>query len=405
MNYKFPIITHIDQIKPAIAGRDEFKICERDDVLVVNYFVNFADTFPEVKGENAELYALRRECRGIIFSAKTGKLLARRYGKFFNLNERDETRHERIDFTQPHIILEKLDGSMITPFYSQGKMRLGTKMGYTDVAAPVEAWLENHPHYKNWMLFCMGDEDDVRHTPIFEWCSRKQRIVIDHPVDRLVLTAIRVNKTGEYLPYSALQAAERQGIEIVRALPGSIQNIQTFVEETKALKDMEGYVVRFDDGLMVKVKAEDYLRIHSTKEMVNWEKDVIAMILSEKADDQKAFMLEDDRRSVEQFEVALHAGIAATAERLKWLVIEGRDNFNGSKKKFAIEMVNNHPAQQEQALLFKIWDKGEDSAFEVVKKYIATQTGSQSKVDAVRSLFGGAKWWDFRNSGPIDLDS
>jgi hypothetical protein len=33
----------------------------------------------------------RRECRGIIFHAETGALLARRYHKFFNVNELDET--------------------------------------------------------------------------------------------------------------------------------------------------------------------------------------------------------------------------------------------------------------------------------------------------------------------------
>jgi RNA ligase len=403
MNYKFPVITHIDQVRAAIAGRDEFKIAEKDDYLVVNYFVNFADTFPAVEGENAELFALRRECRGLIFSAATGEVLARRYHKFFNLDERDETRHERIDFNRPHVILEKLDGSMITPFYSNDKLRWGTKMGYTDVAAPVEDWIKSNPHYERWAMWVMAEGKHAK-TPIFEWCSRKQRIVIDHPVDRLVLTAIRDNATGEYLPYDKLQVSATHGIEVVRALPGNAQNILKLVDEARGLKDMEGYVIRFDNGMMLKIKADDYCRIHSTKEMVNWEKDVIAMILNEKADDQKAFMLEDDRKSVEQFEVALHAGIAATAERLKWLVIEGRDNFNGSKKRFAIEMVNNHPVAMEKALLFKIWDKGEDAAFEVVKELIASQTGSQSKVDAVRPLFGNVKWWDFRNSGPIDLD-
>jgi hypothetical protein len=50
------------------------------------------------------------ECRGIVFSPE-GKILSRRYHKFFNLEEKGYL--SKIDFSQPHIILEKLDGSMV----------------------------------------------------------------------------------------------------------------------------------------------------------------------------------------------------------------------------------------------------------------------------------------------------
>ena len=52
--------------------------------------------------------------------------------KFFNVNEREETLIQHIDFSQPHLILEKLDGSMITPFEVDSRIRWGTKMGLTD---------------------------------------------------------------------------------------------------------------------------------------------------------------------------------------------------------------------------------------------------------------------------------
>ena len=115
MRYQFPIIQHLDDVRPAIEGRDEFIIAERDWGYVVNYMVVMADTFPEVKtaGGSAAMReeatrhkAIRRECRGLLFH-KDGTIMARRLHKFFNINERDETQFYEIDFDQPHVILEK----------------------------------------------------------------------------------------------------------------------------------------------------------------------------------------------------------------------------------------------------------------------------------------------------------
>jgi RNA ligase len=401
MNYKFPHITHIDDVLPAIEGRDEFKISRKDDYLVVNYHVNFHDTFPEVKGEDAELLALRRECRGIIFSAATGKILRRVFHKFFNVQEREEMLISKIDFSQPHIVLAKLDGSMISPFVSQGKIRFGTKMGVTDVSAPAEAFAYRHAGIMALAEHCLKNGL----TPIFEWTSPLQRIVIDYKESNLTLTAVRDMVTGTYLTYPAMQnLANQYGVDIVSAYE-SIKDIDAFIEHTRALKDEEGYVFRFGTGHMGKIKADDYCAAHSVKERLTWEKDVIAMILNEKADDVKAFMTEEDRKMVEQFEEALYARLHDTAERLKWMVIEAKDNLNGSKKKFAIEVVNIHPFVMERSLLFKMFDKGEDQAFQIVKEYILSQTGSQSKVDAIRSMIGGLNWWDFRTAGSVDLDA
>jgi len=48
--------------------------------------------------------------------------------------------------------------------------------------------------YQQFAKWCIEN----RLTPIFEWCSRKQRIVIDYPEDKLVLLAVRENMSGKY---------------------------------------------------------------------------------------------------------------------------------------------------------------------------------------------------------------
>jgi RNA ligase len=193
MKYDFPVIDHLDDVRPAIAGRDEFIIAERDWGYVVNYMVAMTDTFPAIE---SKLDSIRRECRGLLFH-KDGRIMSRRLHKFFNVNERDETQFHGIDWNHPHVILEKLDGSMITPVVTDAGLRWGTKMGITDVGMGAELFVAENPQYQELAQWCI----DNGKTPIFEWTSRKQRIVIDYEEDNLVLIAVRDNITGEYLPY------------------------------------------------------------------------------------------------------------------------------------------------------------------------------------------------------------
>lgn len=182
MKYKFPHLNHIDEVKSAIDGVEGFIVAERDWGTVINYVQMGNQTFPEVIDVPT---AIRRECRGLIFD-KNGFLVSRPLHKFFNLGERTETLVENVDISQPHVILEKLDGSMIRPFPTADGYRLGTKMGITDVAMQAELWLADNDNYDEFIQLHL----DRGQTPIFEWCSRKQRIVIDYPQDRLVLIEI-----------------------------------------------------------------------------------------------------------------------------------------------------------------------------------------------------------------------
>ena len=91
MIYQFPKINNISDILPAIAGKEEFIIADRPGFKVVNYLVQFENTFenPMDEGisEQEKLYrTIRRECRGIIFDEITGDIIRRPFNKFFNLN-------------------------------------------------------------------------------------------------------------------------------------------------------------------------------------------------------------------------------------------------------------------------------------------------------------------------------
>jgi RNA ligase len=261
MNYEFPTIRNISDVLPAIEGRDEFVVAVKEGYTVINYNVMMADTFPDVLDssdlranhdhyEIENLHArLRRECRGIIFDTATGDIIRRPFHKFFNANEREETQDHAVDLSQSHAILEKLDGSMIAPFIVNDQLIWGTKMGATEVAEPVEDFVLFNENYSQFARFIIRRG----YTPIFEWCSRKQRIVLDYKEDQLILTAIRDLTTGRYMSLDLVtNTADLYFIPTVRTFEPQ-SDMKSFIEYVRLLEDREGFVVRFSDGHMLKL--------------------------------------------------------------------------------------------------------------------------------------------------------
>lgn len=392
MFYKFPHITSINQVYDAIRGCDEFIVAERDGFLVINYLVNYAETFPTPNTKDPVLnehYAIRRECRGLIFNMK-GKVIARRMHKFFNIGEKLETHLDKIDFSQPHMLLDKLDGSMITPFLVHDELRWGTKMGITDVAAPVEEFVSAKPDYIRFAWEMIGEN----RTPSFEWCSRKQRIVIDYKVDNLVLLELRHNITGEHASYDEMiELTNTHNLPLVKAYAGNAKNMEALMAELEDAEGIEGYVIRFENGHKFKVKGQWYLDLHRAKSAMERENGILRLILKNDLDDIKAQLPTEDRVHVEAYETAVVKAMEEIADRLKWEVIAWVDNHGDGQKKFAVDFVNNDKsgfAKNERGLLFKI-KEGKDP-LEAVLEAVSSSLGTQTKVDSIRNLIGGAKW-------------
>lgn len=360
MNYEFPYIKNISDVLPAIANHPEIAVAEKDGYTVINYNVIMADTFPPIKvaGGSAKMRAerelhnkLRRECRGIIFDSVTGEILRRPFHKFFNVNERDETQADRVDLSQPHVILDKLDGSMIAPFIVNGQMIWGTKMGATDVAKPVEEFVANNPKYEQ---FARGL---ILHgmTPIFEWCSRKQRIVLDYQEDQLILTAIRQMRGGKYYTHEALTAqAEIYDIPVVRAFAHGKFGMSDFIKYVATLQDTEGFVVRFEDGHMTKLKCDWYVAIHKAKEKILHDRNIVEIILDEKLDDVKSHLPAEDRDRLTQFECDFNAKVLQIAGYIE-VAIKFVQSKRIDRKTFALEHAQNFDGYF-RPIIFKNFD-------------------------------------------------
>lgn len=78
-NSHFAPISNISEIKKAINGDRKFLFKQVGDFTFVCYKIYDSTTFPDPASakspEEALLFKLRREARGLVFDTKTGKLL------------------------------------------------------------------------------------------------------------------------------------------------------------------------------------------------------------------------------------------------------------------------------------------------------------------------------------------
>lgn len=359
-------ISHIDDVLPFVRDRKDFVIADKGDYKVIDYVFAGEDTFD---------HPARIECRGIKF-APNGSVLARPLHKFRNVGETPELQPHVLDFRQPHIIMDKLDGSMIHPAIVGGEVVFMTRMGRTDVARKAERHLDDR--LADWC------RKMAKHgtTPIFEWTAPDNRIVVRYDESSLTLLAVRENVSGEYLAHSEIADL---GIPAVKTHSPRHTSAADFLAYARAIQGAEGFVVRFDNGLWVKVKGDDYVLKHKAKDSILQEKNILALVLNGGLDDVLPLLDEPDAKAAREYAENVECGIAVTAN---WLWERVANTEDMTQKDFAINFVPKlDPLYRPAAFQVRAGQAPHD----VIRARIAANTNSQTQVDANRALHG-AVW-------------
>lgn len=361
----------------AIKNKPEFTVKSREFGTCIDYNMMLKDSFV---GDSPEQTLILKNLRGTCFDTD-GKIIRLSFDKFHNLNECNGWRESDIDFGNDHEVLEKLDGSMIAPIYYNGAYRLGTRAGITEVSEKAEAFLftlshDEQSNYHRFITLCYN----VNYTPIFEYCARDQRIVIDHPVSKLVLTGVRNMLTGSYLSMSTIrEQAKYYNIPVVQKLLDTESSLGELASKIKGLIGSEGVVVTFESGFRVKIKGDDYCLKHKALDGLRFEKDVLALILSGGLDDVLSLVSPDLALRLESYRDSvtinlLKAQSDMIAEFEKFMV------GNPDKKTFASVVITS----PYRTGLFKMFDGYQYNLVD----YVATKCGSQAATESIRFLIG-----------------
>jgi RNA ligase len=180
---------------------------------------------------------------------KDGNVIAKSFDKFFNLEEHSTEEIPNEDFE----IYEKLDGSLGILFWYQGKWILASKGSFVSEQALKGKQILNSKY--NVEPIPKG------YTTLLEIIYPENRIVCNYGDDEvLVVLSMISNASGKELDYdSLLKINEETGLPVVKKYDG-IEDYKTL--KSLISKDREGYVVRFRNGFRVKIKGEEYVRLH-----------------------------------------------------------------------------------------------------------------------------------------------
>ena len=207
-----------------------------------------------------------RQCRGLITAGRPGKeiVLARGFNKFFNLNT--DFAPETLEANLPNeipLVTEKLDGSMGIIYYWDDKVWVATRGSFmSEQAQWATRWLrdrmaEDVEVDNNNILHYLTVGDD--HTLIAEIIYSSNRIVVDYDYEGLILTGCVDIETAEEVDREVLEEiGEACGLLVVKRFTKSLAECAG--ENTP---NAEGYVLTYPStGLKVKVKFEEYVRLH-----------------------------------------------------------------------------------------------------------------------------------------------
>lgn len=181
-----------------------------------------------------------REFRGLIVSSVTGKVLARRFHKFFNIGELPETEMTNIDL-KDYKMYHKIDGSLVSPILLDNN-----EIIWATRKVPIQ--VSDDCLTQNLVEF-VGGCVTKNLTPLFEYCQTDKYVgIIQHTKNSLTLLAVRHNVTGEYMD---LESLNTNGIDVVAKCEHNIFEIDRWINH-------EGVVIVMPNGLRYKVKSKWY---------------------------------------------------------------------------------------------------------------------------------------------------
>mmetsp|Transcript_4871 Transcript_4871/g.18268 ORF Transcript_4871/g.18268 Transcript_4871/m.18268 type:complete len:1298 (-) Transcript_4871:2929-6822(-) len=372
---------------------------------------------------------LKREMRGIMYNHSKQKVTSRPFHKFFSVNENQES-HEtniqkKMSSGQRYWLLEKLDGHMVLGFLWQGELRFRTQMSIDNsitnaVEELVYGSLQKLPppapdspantssdsndsqaethfspkrrfsideinkrisikHFptqdlnlyegknKKFLDFCVHwIEQD--YSPIFEFFSKNHRVVINYDHDGLVLLSLRNNTTGQYMSYDQLvQTANKYDIPVVKQWTTTIRDVKQLLAHIKSKKGIEGYVLRFEDGDMYKIKTLWYTDMQKTRSFLKWngilETYPWKLVLERHVDDAVSVLnTEAERNQLLKFNDDLLDAIEHASQRLMYIVNTAKQ-FSDDKKTFVEYVKENFSDEHAQFLscVYEMYNSGPDT--------------------------------------------
>jgi hypothetical protein len=202
-------------------------------------------------------------CRGLV-TDDNGNVVARPFKKFFNLSEQKHSATEKFD------VYDKLDGSLGIFFYYNGGWIMATRGSFTSDQA-----------VKGYEMMFKYDFASLHkdYTYLFEIIYKQNRIVCQYDFEDVILLGMINTKTGQEVDLYSDNYDVRFS-NMIKNLGFKLAKKYDGIKDYKELKSMikdneEGFVVKFSNGDRIKIKGDEYLRLHKIMTQISttsiWE--------------------------------------------------------------------------------------------------------------------------------------
>jgi T4 RnlA family RNA ligase len=292
-----------------------------------------------------------KQCRGLV-TDNEGNVVARPFKKFFNIEENQHTPTEQFD------VYEKMDGSLGILFNYKGEWVLATRGSFTsDQSVKGTELLQKYDYQRL----------NPNYTYLFEIIYPENRIVCTYDFEDLVLLGMIHTESGDEVNIHSgnnedvrfKNLLNNLGFNIVRKYDG----ISDYTYLKHAISDnREGFVVRFSNGDRMKIKGEEYLRLH--KIMTNLSTTGVWEVLSSggKMEDYLKDVPDEFYKKVKQYVSTLnyhHYRYSEYAGKMHDYFRYGKYGDNEkeyTKKEFAEHLERNNVHPKVKSLCFAMWD-------------------------------------------------
>lgn len=301
---------------------------------------------------------ITRQCRGLILNAETGEVVALPMEKFFNIGEMPETQPDRLP-NEPFTVFEKVDGSLLIGYRnSQGELSLSSSGSFDTPESRLGNQLLRQIARRN--------EIPSELTPLFELLSPRFKEVVNYgQKEELVLLSLINRQTGEESAWSQVEVwAEKLGVRTPKVY--EFNSLDELMTKAKTLPvDLEGFVIRFQSGLRVKLKGKGYLEQLKINRGINYKK-IFAAVVSGTLDSYLVPVPEELRPHIQNVADEIVSHTMAYEQAAREIFTQAPKDLD--KKGFWAWVEKNVPSKFQTVMFFLKNGKKEPDWFDLAEK-------------------------------------
>lgn len=279
----------IDKVETLESLRERFGIFSKisEDAKLVKL------DYDQIESAKRKDHPLVRECRGLCLEVGTWKIVAKSFNRFFNYKESADT--ECFDWNN-FSSLEKVDGSLMQLAVYKDELRCFTRFSFAN--QPISDLIKQT--WSELALNCLTAEQKTFiksypiYTFVFEFCSPYTQVVKFFKEPTMIMLGMFDNQTGEEVSINSeiCKQAQVMFTWAARFNFKSIEEIEEYLDLLSKNKSTdEGFVLKDENGIRLKIKSKYYLTLHRLANNGNVSniKTLIPVVLSGESDEIETY--------------------------------------------------------------------------------------------------------------------